>query len=59
LFELYNVKEVDLPIVLSNLRRQTEVEYVQQSAEKFDFSRLNYSGIPAKLYKIIGKLRLN
>jgi hypothetical protein len=43
LFEIYNVKEVDLPIVLSNLRRQTEVEYVQQSAEKFDFSRLNYS----------------
>ena len=59
LFEIYNVKEVDLQIVLSNLRRQTEVEYVQQSAEKFDFSRLNYSGIPAKLYKIVGKLRLN
>ena len=59
LFEIYNVKEIDLPIVLSNLRRQTEVEYVQQSAEKFDYSKINYSGIPAKLYKIIGKLRLN
>ena len=59
LFEIYNVKEIDLQIVLSNLRRQNEIEYVQQSAEKFDFSKLNYSGIPAKLYKIIGKLRLN
>lgn len=58
-FEIYNVKEVDLQVVLSNLRRQTEVEYAQQSAEKLDFTRLNYSGIPAKLYKIIGKLRLN
>ena len=57
--EIYNVKEIDLQIVLSNLRRQTEGEYVQQSAEKFDFSKLNYSGIPAKLYKIVGKLRLN
>ena len=59
LFEIYNVKEIDLPIVLSNLRRQNEVEYVQQSAEKFDYSKINYSGIPAKLYKIIGKLKLN
>jgi hypothetical protein len=59
LFELYNVKEVDLAIVLSNLRRQPEVEYARQSAEKLDFSRINYHGIPAKLYRIVGKISLN
>ena len=59
LFELYNVKEVDLAVVLSNLRRQPEVEYARQSAEKLDFSRINYQGIPARLYRIIGKISLN
>lgn len=59
LFEIYNVKEIDLSIVLSNLRRQNEIEYIQQSAEKFDYSKINYHGIPAKLYKLIGKLKLN
>jgi predicted nucleotidyltransferase len=59
LFELYNVKEVDLAVVLSNLRRQPEIEYARQSAEKLDFSRINYQGIPARLYRIIGKISLN
>jgi predicted nucleotidyltransferase len=59
LFELYNVKEVDLAVVLSNLRRQPEVEYARQSAERLDFSRINYQGIPARLYRIIGKISLN
>lgn len=59
LFEIYNVKEVDLHVVLSNLRRQPEVEYVHQSAEKLDFSKINYHGIPSKLYKITGKITLN
>ena len=59
LFEIYNVKAVDLHVVLSNLRRQPEVEYVHQSAEKLDFSKINYHGIPSKLYKITGKITLN
>jgi hypothetical protein len=59
LFELYNVKEVDLAVVLSNLRRQPEIEYARQSAERLDFSRINYQGIPARLYRIIGKISLN
>jgi hypothetical protein len=58
LFEIYNVKEVDLAVVLSNLRRQNEVEYVQKSAEKLDFSKLSYHGIPSKLYKIVGKIKI-
>jgi hypothetical protein len=58
LFELYNVKEVDLQIVLSNLRRQSEVEYVQASAEKLDFSKVSYHGMPSKLYKITGKIKI-
>jgi hypothetical protein len=58
LFEIYNIKEVDLAVVLSNLRRQNEVEYVQKSAEKLDFSKLSYHGIPSKLYKIIGKIKI-
>ena len=58
LFELYNVKETDLPSVLSNLRRQSEIEYVQTSAEKLDFSKLSYRGIPSKLYKLVGKIKI-
>ena len=58
IFELYNVKETDLQVVLSNLRRQSEVEYVQTSAEKLDFSRISYRGIPSKAYKIIGKIKI-
>lgn len=56
-FELSNVKEIDLYQVLSNLNRQSEVEYAQKSAEKLDFSKLSYQGIPTKLYKVIGKLK--
>jgi hypothetical protein len=59
LFEIYNVKEVNLAVVLSNLRRLDEVEYVQKSAEKIDFSKVAYYGIPSKLYKIIGKIKIN
>lgn len=58
LFEIYNVKEVDLAVVLSNLRRQNEVEYIQKSAEKLDFSKISYQGIPSKLYKIVGKIKI-
>ena len=58
LFEIYNVKEADLAVILSNLRRQNEVEYVQKSAEKLDFSKLSYQGIPSKLYKIVGKIKI-
>ena len=37
---------------------QNEVEYVQKSAEKLDFSKISYQGIPSKLYKIVGKIKI-
>lgn len=58
MFELFNVKEKDLAVVLSNLRRQAEIEYAQKSAEKLDFSKVSYQGIPSKTYKLIGKIKI-
>ena len=58
LFELSNVKEVDLAIVLSNLRRQSKIEYVNASSERLDFSKLSYRGIPSKLYHLVGKIKI-
>ena len=58
LFELSNVKEVDLAVVLSNLRRQSKIEYVNASSERLDFSKLSYRGIPSKLYHLVGKIKI-
>lgn len=57
LFELYNVKEDDLPFLMATLRRQDWIDYVRQSAERYDFSRMSYAGLPSRYHKIIGKIR--
>ena len=57
LFEISNVKEEDFRFIQSLLGRQDYIEYVQKSAEKLDFSKMHYQGIPGKRYKLIGKIR--
>ena len=58
LFEIYNVKETDFHFIQTILGRQDFIEYIQKSAEKLDFSKLYYQGIPTKKYKVIGKIKL-
>ena len=58
LFELYNVKEDDADFILSILRRQPWVDYVQKSAERYDFSKISYAGLPSRLYKISGRIKI-
>ena len=57
LFEIYNIKESDLQFVRTILGRQDFIEYIQASGEKLDFGKLNIHGIPAKKYKITGKIK--
>jgi hypothetical protein len=58
MFEISNVKESDFSFTKDILNRQNYIEYVQKSAEKLDFSRMSYQGIPNKRYKLIGKIRV-
>jgi hypothetical protein len=58
IFEITNVKESDFSFTKDILSRQNYIEYVQKSAEKLDFSKLSYQGIPSKLYKITGKIKI-
>ena len=58
-FQLYNVKEDDARFIISILRRQPWIEYAELSAERYDFSKMVYSGLPSRLYTINGKIRIN
>jgi len=57
IFELNNVKEDDAQFIVANLRRQSWVEQVTYSAERYDFSKMSYQGIPSRYFRIIGKIR--
>jgi hypothetical protein len=58
LFEINNVKETDTQFILNLLTEQDYIEYINKSTEKLDFSKINIHGIPTKLYKLIGKIKI-
>jgi hypothetical protein len=57
LFEISNVKEADADYILAILRRQDWIEYISKSAERYDFSKMSYQGIPSRYFSIRGKIR--
>ena len=57
-FEIYNVKEEDVNFVLTVLRRQSWIEYVNKSAERYDFSKMSYAGLPSRYWCVRGKIRI-
>ena len=58
LFEIYNVKADDADYIIRELQRQNIVEYVDKSAEKYDFSKINFNGMPSRYYKLTGKIKI-
>ena len=58
IFEIYNVKEDDVNFVLTILRRQSWVEYADKSAERYDFSKMSYAGLPSRYWCVRGKIRI-
>ena len=58
LFNIYNVKADDADYIIRELYRQDLVEFVSKSADKFDFSKINFNGMPSRYYTISGKIKL-
>lgn len=58
LFHIYNVKESDYNTIIAALRKQPWIEYVSATAERYDFSKLSYQGIPSRYYSITGKIKI-
>ena len=58
LFNIYNVKADDADYIIRELYRQGLVEFVSKSADKFDFSKINFNGMPSRYYTISGKIKL-
>jgi predicted nucleotidyltransferase len=57
LFEISNVPENEVDFVLSTLRRQNFIKYVQSSASRYDFSRLGMGGRPSRKFNIYGQIK--
>lgn len=55
-FEIYNVKENDLMVILTKLNSLPFIEYANKSSSKLDLSHLK-NGLPTKQYRIIGKIK--
>ena len=58
LFNIYNVKADDADYIIRELYRQGLVEFASKSADKFDFSKINFNGMPSRYYTISGKIKL-
>jgi len=60
LFEIHNVKESDVQKTVSMLKRQAWITDITSSASgKFDFSRVDFRGTPARYFTIRGKIKAN
>ena len=57
-YNVYNVKADDADYIIRELYRQDLVEFASKSADKFDFSKINFNGIPSRYYTISGKIKL-
>lgn len=58
-FKIYNVKESDYKYIIRLLMQQSWVKDVNAIAGSFDFNNISYSGMPGRLYTVIGKIKVD
>ena len=58
LFKIFNVKADDADYIIRELYRQDLVEFASKTADKFDFSKINFDGMPSRYYTISGRIKL-
>ena len=58
IFQIHNVEENEYQHLLTLLRRQSWIEYVNATAGRFDFNKISYQGMPKRLYTISGKIKI-
>ena len=58
LFEIYNVKADDVDNIIRELYRLNLIEFADKMASKYDFSKINFDGMPSRYYTIRGKVKL-
>ena len=58
LFQIFNVKADEVDYIIRELQRLDLVEFVGKTASKYDFSKINFNGMPSRYYTISGKIKL-
>lgn len=57
LFQIFNVKADEVDYIIRELQRLDLVEFVSKTASKYDFSKINFNGMPSRYYTISGKIK--
>lgn len=58
LFNIYNIKESDIYCIMSQIRRLDYIDWVQESAGKYDFSIIGMPGrLQPRYHNIYGKIK--